>query len=122
MEDSNDYWKMMDFQQQAPIFTNIDWNQNNSNNSEPMDFDKVIPPQQQQPFQPFQRRRSSSVDLPINPLYLNTVNREATIQEEEGGGVGDSGTDFLSWFPTTVNDFDFTRMNRIGSSAVRIFF
>lgn len=102
MEDINDYFKIIN--DYPPIFTNIDWNNNNNNeqqNSEinflPMEFDKNNSYQ----HQPFQRRRSSSVDLPINPLYSNTnklVINEPSIQEEE--------------YPPM------TRMNRIGSSAV----
>jgi hypothetical protein len=85
MEDINDYWKMMEY---PPLFTNIDWNENQSSNSFiPMEYDQQkIPPSYQ--HQPFQRRRSSSVDLPINPLYSNTNrymmgNNETTIHEED---------------------------------------
>lgn len=85
MEDLNDYFKM-DY---PPFFTNIDWNENQSTNNSfiPMEFDQQkIPPSYQ--HQPFQRRRSSSVDLPINPLYSNTNrfmmgNNETTIHEED---------------------------------------
>jgi hypothetical protein len=115
-ENINDYWKqMMDIP--PPVFTNIDWTQNNDQSSSsgtaPMEYEKTNSTFQHQPFA---RRRSSSVDLPINPLYLNTAQQqrfnsnEATIQEESGG-------DFFAFSPL-VDDFDFTRMNRIGSSAV----
>lgn len=86
MEDINDYWKMMEY---PPLFTNIDWNDNQSSTNSfiPMEYDQQkIPPSYQ--HQPFQRRRSSSVDLPINPLYSNTNrymmgNNETTIHEED---------------------------------------
>ena len=112
MEDINEYWKMMEY---PPVFTNIDWNEEGGQSTFiPMDFDnQKVPPSYQ--HQPFQRRRSSSVDLPINPLYANTnrmvmnMSNEPTIQEE----------DYMASPPPNlqINDFP-TRMNRIGSSAV----
>lgn len=103
MEDINDYWKMMEY---PPVFTNIDWNEPQGqvlgqSQFIPMEYD-----QQKVPYhhQPFQRRRSSSVDLPINPLYSNTnrlIMNEPTIPEEE----------FIA--------SNFSRINRIGSSAVK---
>lgn len=69
MEDMNEYW--MEY---PPLFSNIEWN---------IDTTNEIPPT----TLPFQRRRSSSVDLPINPLYLNsnrfTFGNTTTIKEEE---------------------------------------
>lgn len=103
MEDINDYWKLLEH---PPIFTNIDWNEHQGQTVEsqfiPMEYE-----QQKVPYHhpPFQRRRSSSVDLPINPLYSNTnrlILNEPTIPEEE-------------FLPPNFR-------NRIGSSAVNIFF
>ncbi|GAN08972.1 hypothetical protein MAM1_0235d08492 [Mucor ambiguus] len=101
-----------------PFFTNIDWNENASANNTfiPMDFDQQkIPPSYQ--HQPFQRRRSSSVDLPINPLYSNTNrymmgNNETTIHEEEPQlhptiKVGSSAT---LEFPASSNNFNFNNL------------
>ncbi|KAI8990800.1 hypothetical protein BDF20DRAFT_2871 [Mycotypha africana] len=64
MDDANDIYKILDY---PLFFTNIDWNANQTNN-----FDQSkLPPSYHHPA-PFQRRRSSSVDLPINPLYSNS--------------------------------------------------
>ena len=86
MDESTEYWRIIDY---PPFFSNIDWNGNQPTSSFiPMEFDQQkIPPSYQNP-PPFQRRRSSSVDLPINPLYLNSNrfmfgNTENTIHEEE---------------------------------------
>ncbi|KAL0143761.1 hypothetical protein V8B55DRAFT_1444929 [Mucor lusitanicus] len=114
MEDANDYFKL-DY---PPFFTNIDWNENASTNNTfiPMEFDQQkIPPSYQ--HQPFQRRRSSSVDLPINPLYSNTNrymmgSNETTIHEEEPQlhpaiKVGSSAT---LEFPASSNSFNFNNL------------
>lgn len=75
MEDFTEYW--LDY---PPIFSNIDWTDTQTST----EFEQKIPPTLQ--HVPFQRRRSSSVDLPINPLYLNS-NRftfgNSPIKEEE---------------------------------------
>ncbi|KAI9273139.1 hypothetical protein EDC94DRAFT_655073 [Helicostylum pulchrum] len=94
MEETNEYWKVMDY---PPVFTSIDWNDSQDINQSqfiPMEYDE----QKGYNHQPFPRRRSSSVDLPVNPAYFHTnkhIIHESTIQEEE----------FLP------------RRNRIGSSA-----
>jgi hypothetical protein len=74
--EANDYWEL----QHPPSFTTIDWG--NTGQDIFMDFDQK-PTASYQPPPPFQRRRSSSVDLPINPLYLNKVINEPTIIEED---------------------------------------
>ncbi|KAI8076626.1 uncharacterized protein B0P05DRAFT_133841 [Gilbertella persicaria] len=106
MEDTTEYWRIMDY---PPFFSNIDWNENQSASTFiPMGFDQQkIPPSYQNP-PPFQRRRSSSVDLPINPLYLNSNkfifgNADNTIHEEEHvpSKVGSSAT---LEFPSNTNN------------------
>lgn len=88
MEDTNEYWKFMDY---PPIFTNIDWNDNQSTTTAetfiPMDYEQKMPHKLEPP--PFQRRRSSSVDLPINPLYMKFNNNES-IPEEIPMKIGSS--------------------------------
>lgn len=126
MEDINDYWKIMDY---PPIFTNIDWNEGQQQNVQngqsntfiPMEYDNQKMPLSSYPqHPPFQRRRSSSVDLPINPLYSNTnrfmsnhVHNEPTIVEEDFHTFPASTAAIPPHFPPT-------RMNRIGSSAVNM--
>lgn len=96
MEETSDYWKLMDY---PPVFTSIDWNDSQDINQSqfiPMEYDQ----QKGYHHQPFSRRRSSSVDLPVNPVYFHSnkhIINEPTIQEEE-------------YLP---------RRNRIGSSAVK---
>ncbi|CAO3677844.1 unnamed protein product [Rhizopus stolonifer] len=72
--ETNDYWSL-----QNPLsFTNIDWG--TAGQDLFMGYDqKLVAPYPP----PFQRRRSSSVDLPVNPLYLNKVINEPTIIEED---------------------------------------
>ncbi|CEP12613.1 hypothetical protein [Parasitella parasitica] len=116
MDDSNDFFKL-DYPSYPPFFSNIDWNEPQTSNSLiPMVFDQQkIPPAYQ--HQPFQRRRSSSVDLPINPLYSNT-NRfmmgtnETTIHEEDPqfhptSKVGSSAT---LEFPASSNGSNFNNL------------
>lgn len=103
MEETNDYWKLFEY---PPIFTNIEWNEPQGQTVGQSQFIPMEYEQQKVPYhhQPFQRRRSSSVDLPINPLYSNTnrlILNEPTIPEEE-------------FVPP-----NFSRLNRIGSSAVK---
>lgn len=72
--ETNDYWAL-----QNPLsFANIDWGTTGQDLF--MGYDeKLVAPYPP----PFQRRRSSSVDLPVNPLYLNKVINEPTIIEED---------------------------------------
>jgi hypothetical protein len=58
-----------------PLFTDIDWN---VQSFMPLEYE------QKTAYPPFQRRRSSSVDLPLNPLYSNAgrIQSQPTIQEE----------------------------------------
>ncbi|KAI8373913.1 hypothetical protein BD560DRAFT_423033 [Blakeslea trispora] len=97
MDESTEYWRIIDY---PPFFSNIDWNGNQPTSSFiPMEFDQQKIPSSYQNPPPFQRRRSSSVDLPINPLYLNSNrfmfgNTDNTIHEEEQAPfkVGSSAT------------------------------
>lgn len=88
----NEYW--LDY---PPIFSNIDWTDTTTNSIPTPEYEQKIPP--------FQRRRSSSVDLPINPLYLNSSRftfGSSPIAEEE----------------TTF--FSDKQSSKIGSSSVNI--
>lgn len=77
--EANDYWSL----HHTPLFTSIDWS--NGGQESYLDYDPKSAASYQQPLPPppFQRRRSSSVDLPINPLFLNKVINEPTIIEED---------------------------------------
>jgi hypothetical protein len=71
MIEDDEYWTFMN-DDYSPLFTNIDWNNDNQSTTttetflQPMEFYE-----QKLSIPPFQRRRSSSVDLPINPLYIH---------------------------------------------------
>ncbi|KAI7899824.1 uncharacterized protein BX663DRAFT_175308 [Cokeromyces recurvatus] len=98
MEDINDYWKVLDY---PPLFTTVDWNENQPSSTHntfiPMEIN------QQKIAPPFQRRRSSSVDLPVNPFYSSRFNNNLTIQEEEKPIIKQEEIDALDLSTSTNN-------------------